>query len=957
MVTRKGVNSRKEHKHTKHNHSHHKNDVIAVEEESMTPQDKEIIEKSFETIKELNNQVKHVENSKKVLEKEVEKLSKKVDSQTNAPLKHNKILLSIKEEIIKEFTPLLSKLNIKDMKFDVVKEVESLIDIELEKIRSEFEGNEKKLKRTFTQTLSDLEVRLVESLKEQEVLKKELRNIESTHAPDILEDLEKKIEATISKTKKTLAQDHIKAKKNLELIEQSVSNYELEVKKSLKEFKRSKTLFEKSLQETQKDSSLLESKVVSLEKELKGIHSLVERYENDLYSREQQEELDIEKKVSSKLQETQKLLNNFSKVKDAHEAFLTKKLNSIIDNVDSFEKRLLSLEKKDMDSIKEYAKEQTQKIVTKQNKEFDKFLKSSAKEFTKEKNLFEKKLLGLEKEFETFKSQSSGLLKEYLANLDNEISALREFAKNEEGLRDAFSQDQQKKFEEHTSNTNTTLEAMSSELKAFEDFMKKKSSELDSRQENFFKEVKVQVENYKTDIDQKTSKTLEDSLVKTKEQTSEEILKIKNELTRASTDMKEASRDLKEDLEKKFYSLKLRYDETLDTHLNQIEKEFSERETSFVRKISELAEEKNQLFKDIESFKTEIAALTKEFSTQIEGEMSSLKKEHVDFENHKDEFVSKLDNLTHMRRVQLHEDYDSYKREFSELISTHKKDLVDKEDSFKTLFNEKISSLWDFMNSKLESIDKKFVDKNVVEIKKFFDKEKKELQAFEQTIFDKSKELDRKFENAEQKELEFFESLHQEQEGLQEKVEERLMQLEQQLNKRFLDLDEDFAHVKGVVLDEVEGLMRDVTTSFDEKIHTLEGYEKKFVGSMKHAYEEKIASISTYETKLKFALSEAMKKLQELSNINEFVEDQIKDVRDDVNDLRVKVDVLDPHSSAGSIHSFVATMADYENHLLGLVSSLRAKGVSDEHILDLLETKGHPRVYSSMLMKSKKNHM
>lgn len=957
MVTRKGVSSRKEHKHSKHNHSQHKNDVVALEEEAMTPQDKEIIEKSFETIKELNNQVQHVENSKKVLEKEVQKLSQKVDSQTSAPVKHNKILLSIKEEIIKEFTPLLNKLDLKGIKFDVVKEVESLIDIELDKIRSEFEGNEKKLKRTFTQTLSDLEVRLVESLKEQATLKKQLTTLESTHAPDILEDLEKKIETTISKTKKTLAQDHIKAKKNLETIEQTVSNYEQEIKNSLKEFKRSKTLFEKSLKETQRDSSLVESKVLSLEKELKGIHSLIERYENDLYSKEQQEELDIEKKVSSKLEETQKLLQNFSKVKDAHEAFLTKKLNSIIDNVDSFEKRLISLEKKDMDSIKEYAKDQTQKLVSKQNKEFDKFLKASLKEFIKEKEFFEKKIVGLEKEFDIFKTQSSSLLKEYLDNLDVEISNLREFAQKEEEFRNSFTKEQQDKFEDHISTTNQTLESMSSELKAFEDFMKKKDDELGSKQHQFIEETKTQVENYKKELDEKNKKTLENDLSKTKEQTSEEILKIKNELTRASTDMKEASRDLKEDLEKKFYSLKLRYDETLDTHLNEIEKEFSERETSFVRKVSELAEEKNQLFEDIESFKTEIAALTKEFSTQIETEMSSLKKEHVDFENHKDEFVSKLDNLTHMRRVQLHEDYDSYKREFSEVISTHKKDLVDKEDSFKTLFNEKISSLWEFMDTKLESIDKKFVDKNVAEVKKFFDKEKKELRDFEESLFEKSKELDKKFETSEQKELEFFESLHDEQEDLQEKVEERLMQLEQQLNKRFLDLDEDFAHVKGVVLDEVEGLMRDVTTSFDEKIHTLEGYEKKFVGSMKHAYEEKIASISTYETKLKFTLSEAMKKLQELSNINEFVEDQIRDVRDDVNDLRVKVDVLDPHSSAGSIHSFVATMADYENHLLGLVSSLRGKGVSDEHILDLLETKGHPRVYSSMLMKAKKNHL
>lgn len=939
MVTRRGVGSRKTSEHSKHNHSQHKEtsnkDVSKVMNEDISPEEQEIIEKSFDVVKKLNKQVGNVEASKKRLEKQVEHLSKRVENQEDVPLHHNRILLKIKEEIIKEFTPLLNKIDIKGLKVDVFKEIEELIEVELDKIRSEFQGVEKKTKRTFTQALSDLEVRLIDSLKEQANLKQQLSRFESTHAPEILEDLEEKIENAIEGAKKTLRQDHIKQKKELEQVQLVVAGHEEEIKSALKDFKRNKTLLEKSLKETQKDSGQLESKVLAVEKELSSLQSLVEKYEEDLYSKEKQEELDIQKVVKDRLSKTEKLLKEFSKVKEAHEAFLAKKVNAIIDDVKSFEDRLKEIEKKEGEKIKDYAQQITQRAVTKQEKEFDKFLKDSQKKFSKEISNLTKNSTNLEKSFKEFKTESSGLLKNYISHVDKELSSIRKLAQSEQVAREKFSKEEQETLKNIVKQTDDKFQAMSKELKAFEDFIKKKESDFEQEQKQFLQGAKKEFEDFKKELSVENAEVLDSEMKKTKEDLSKEILKIQDFITRSSTDMKEATRDIKEDLENKFYQIKLTYDETIDKHISQIENEFAQKETSFVQKISTLEQEKDYVFGQVDNFKTEVAALTKEFSTTIDDELKTLKKEHIDFEKHKQEFIDKIDNLTHTRKVQLHEDYDTYKEQLELMLSSYKKTLLSQEDTFRQVFSEKINSLWEYMNQKLNTIEKKFVEKNVGEVKKLFATQKQELQDYEKTLDQKSKDLDNKLETSEKRELDFFEDLHLEQTELQEKVEERLISLEQQINKRFLDLDEDFSHVKGVVLDEVEGLMRDITKGFDNKI----------------------ASMNTYETKLKFALTEAMKKLQELSNVNEFVESQVRDVRDEVNDLRVKVDVLDPHSTFGSIHSLVATMADYESHLQGLMSSLKAKGVSDEHVLDLLVSKGHPRVYASILLKEQKKTM
>ena len=171
--------------------------------------------------------------------------------------------------------------------------------------------------------------------------------------------------------------------------------------------------------------------------------------------------------------------------------------------------------------------------------------------------------------------------------------------------------------------------------------------------------------------------------------------------------------------------------------------------------------------------------------------------------------------------------------------------------------------------------------------------------------------------------------LEAEQVDLKEKVEERLVGLEQQLNKRFLEIDGQFTTFKGVVVDEVEALMGD-----------LDNYVK-----------EKSDKIESNVTKLNFVIGEANKRLADLGKVDELVENQVRDIRDEVNDMRVKLEITGPGSAMHSMNQLVESMSEYEDQLIALVSSLKSRNIDDQSIKEALLKKGHPRMYVSMILE------
>jgi hypothetical protein len=185
MVTKKGAKSKIVKK-------------TASSQETISAEEQSLIEESFNLIKNLNTQVTHVEKAKNKLEGDVAKLAKKVTSH-DSEKHYNTLFSSIKEEIVKEFAPLLKKLDMKGVKIDVFDEISKLVDLEINKIRAEFDVHSKKSKKDIQKVLSDLELRIVDSLNQNSKIKSELKDFDGKSIMKLISNLEKKLENSLSK--------------------------------------------------------------------------------------------------------------------------------------------------------------------------------------------------------------------------------------------------------------------------------------------------------------------------------------------------------------------------------------------------------------------------------------------------------------------------------------------------------------------------------------------------------------------------------------------------------------------------------------------------------------------------------------------------------------------------------------------------------------------------------------
>ncbi|NCC71208.1 hypothetical protein EOM09_06510 [bacterium] len=162
-----------------------------------------------------------------------------------------------------------------------------------------------------------------------------------------------------------------------------------------------------------------------------------------------------------------------------------------------------------------------------------------------------------------------------------------------------------------------------------------------------------------------------------------------------------------------------------------------------------------------------------------------------------------------------------------------------------------------------------------------------------------------------------------------EKVELRLTELEKNLNKRFLDFDSMFTSFKSVVIDEVEDLMKEVS---------------KLVAN-------KESEMNTIITQSKFMLNELKTKGFDISKIHELVDNQIKDLRDNFEDIKVRQEIFSSPREY-SLNEYVSNMQKYEKQVNALIINLRGRGFNDSQILDALSSKGHPKFLVMMILEN-----
>ena len=334
------------------------------------------------------------------------------------------------------------------------------------------------------------------------------------------------------------------------------------------------------------------------------------------------------------------------------------------------------------------------------------------------------------------------------------------------------------------------------------------------------------------------------------------------------------------------------------------------------------------MLKELENFKVEISSLTKNYLNKLDEELKYIKNVEANFDDRKEDFLKEIDSLGKVKKIEIEEYAKIQKNTIFNILSKQKEEFETHENTFRDIFNEKITLLHENTKKRLDTLDKKFLDKNIKVIDDRILESKKELELMLDNFNSKSDELNKKLEMIDKKEADFYSQLDSEIHAFNEKSEERLGSLEKQFNKRFLDYDSNFSNFKGVIVDEVEDLIKDINSIMNTKI---ENFDKNIA-------------------KLNFINNEAANKLNDFKKIQQTLENELRDVRDDINDLKVKFEITLPQNQTLSDH--VRYMSEYETQLIALIKSLKDKGVSNSSIKMALINKGHPRFYVTMILEN-----
>jgi len=379
------------------------------------------------------------------------------------------------------------------------------------------------------------------------------------------------------------------------------------------------------------------------------------------------------------------------------------------------------------------------------------------------------------------------------------------------------------------------------------------------------------------------------------------------------------------EIENKLVSATNFFQKDYDEHIAKFDLELASKEENYLKKLIVVEDEKNAVLKDLTEYKEEISKLTKEYVTSMDTQLEKIKIEEKNFETEKQVFVGQIEEHTKARKLELEDYSHELGKHIEGVIVEHQEKFQRHEDTFREVFNEKISKLGDFQKKKLESIEKKFIEKNLKYVDGRIAESLKELKLVEESIVAKVGTVELQIKALDNKEDNLAEEISIFEDTVSERIEERLMNLEKSMNKRFLGIEEQFSSFKGVIVDEVEDLMKEVETLVSSKL----------------------TQVDKHINKMNFAGSEVVKKLSGVDTIHTDLQKEIAFVRDDLNDLRVKSDV---NVSSLNTNDLISYMSDYEQNLVHLIKSLKSRQIKDLDILETLSKKGHPIFYVKMVM-------
>ncbi len=474
------------------------------------------------------------------------------------------------------------------------------------------------------------------------------------------------------------------------------------------------------------------------------------------------------------------------------------------------------------------------------------------------------------------------------------------------------------------------LELLSGKIEAKEGQLDLKMNEIEMKEKEYFDNLQAEFKNYQGLVEQQAAKGREFNK-KIEEDISKFEAEHKTVLLGQLQELAGERNRVLEEIEKEQKRQLTIFDErlsALDTVYERLENEIfevgSKMHDIIFSELQDISKEKEKIQ---ELFTKKSQKIDAEMAFMKEKQTQSFMKEIEEISNQRKKAQAELEQIVSSGRTTLLGELQA--------LSVEREKLVDQQHKDKLVQDKHIGESLTKVNQLVLEVERRLGEIQVAQ-KEIVMEELlnlgKEREKSEHALLKREKEADQKLREKvshfEDTGKQVLEKVKDQVQTERSRVEERIMGLEKQLNKRFLEMETQVTQFKGLVLDEVESLVKDVEEAVQKKFSELDTH--------KHAFET--------------AEMSALKSIDDMKKNHAFLEGEYRMVRDDVNDLRIKYQITDAGPNLLDVEELVHHMNSYEEQLVNLVESLKNKGATDKQVFHALISKGHPRVYVQMVL-------
>lgn len=293
-------------------------------------------------------------------------------------------------------------------------------------------------------------------------------------------------------------------------------------------------------------------------------------------------------------------------------------------------------------------------------------------------------------------------------------------------------------------------------------------------------------------------------------------------------------------------------DERTAVMYENFEESMKQYKAEYTQEIVQLQTTINSYLEQVKKDEKEFTDLMTHYIGTVNTKIEEVNQLEVDFETLLHKARKNVDEYIQTNITSIHNTFDTMLKEKTDTFLSQEMNLL-------SSYHSKIHNLEDNLNTRLDMIESKFVEKNISSIKEAIKDEIenanetiRELQHLEQenkytlekveesllntitTLEEKKEEislgLQEKIDSAEIQFIDFEKRSQDVEDKVSQNAQERMTQFEQHLNKRYLETEEKISRVKEILVDEVEGMMRDVGHDIHRKKEEIDTFLKSTLG-------------------------------------------------------------------------------------------------------------------------------